>query len=39
MSQFNHRQQNWDEARITVRGEALFTHTFGKWPYPHATGA
>jgi Protein of unknown function (DUF1524) len=39
LNRYFHDQQNWDEARITVRGEALFTHTFGKWPYPHSTGA
>jgi hypothetical protein len=37
LNRYFHDQQNWDEARVTVRGEALFTH--GKWPYPHSTGA
>jgi hypothetical protein len=29
-------KDNWDEAHITVRGEALFGHASGKWPYPHS---
>jgi hypothetical protein len=34
-----HDQENWGEANITARGEALFVHSLGKWPYPHSASS
>ena len=39
LNRYFHDQGNWDETQITSRGEALFAHASGKWPYPHSTGA
>lgn len=33
-----HDKDTWDETQITARGEVLFAHAVGKWPYPHSTG-
>jgi hypothetical protein len=39
LNRYFHDKKNWDETQITARGEALFAHAVGKWPYPHSTGA
>jgi uncharacterized protein with ParB-like and HNH nuclease domain len=39
LNRYFHDKGNWDEAEITARGEALFSHASNKWPYPHSTGA
>lgn len=39
LNRYFHDQDDWDETRMTVRGEGLFAQAVGKWPYPHATGA
>ncbi len=39
LNRYFHDRESWDETQITVRGEALFAHATGKWPYPHPTGA
>lgn len=37
LNRYFHDQQNWDEARIIMRSEALFAYALAKWPYPHST--
>ena len=37
LNRYFHDLENWDEARIAERGEALFTYAQEKWPYPHST--
>ena len=39
LNRYFHDKETWDETQIAVRGEALFAHTLGKWPYPHSAGA
>jgi hypothetical protein len=38
LNRYFHEPESWDETNITERGEALFAHAFGRWPYPHSTG-
>ena len=39
LNRYFHDQENWGEANITARGEALFSPAFGKWPYPHSVSS
>ena len=38
LNRYFHDKEDWDETQIIARGDALFVHTLGKWPYPHSAG-